>query len=193
MVVDLAWLFLCLVLLSNCGFRFSGMSMCTLLMSTRPARAIHIRRTSLRVINPLGARISGTHNWRTTTVKSRIDNHLSDLCSRIEELSLKRRSERSPPTFLSPVWLPRLESLKRPEARSLILELTAENSLGFVPANGQAPGKSSLSYYVMQQKCLHPAKVLLVRVGEFYEAYGVDALMLMEHCGLNPMGEYSSI
>jgi hypothetical protein len=30
--------------------------------------------------------------------------------------------------------------------------------------------------------------VILTRVGEFYETYGVDALMMIEHAGLNPMG-----
>lgn len=28
----------------------------------------------------------------------------------------------------------------------------------------------------------------LVRVGDFYEAFGADAIMLVEHAGLNPMG-----
>ena len=28
---------------------------------------------------------------------------------------------------------------------------------------------------------------MLVRVGDFYETYGIDAIMLVEHCGLNPM------
>ena len=31
-------------------------------------------------------------------------------------------------------------------------------------------------------------KVLLVRVGDFFESFGVDAVMLVEHAGLNPMG-----
>lgn len=27
-----------------------------------------------------------------------------------------------------------------------------------------------------------------MRVGDFYEAFGADAIMLVEHAGLNPMG-----
>lgn len=27
-----------------------------------------------------------------------------------------------------------------------------------------------------------------MQVGEFYETYGVDALMMIEYAGLNPMG-----
>jgi len=30
--------------------------------------------------------------------------------------------------------------------------------------------------------------VLLIRVGEFYEALGFDAVLLVMHAGLNPMG-----
>ena len=33
-----------------------------------------------------------------------------------------------------------------------------------------------------------PERVCLVRVGEFFEAFGADAVHLIEHCGLNPMG-----
>lgn len=29
----------------------------------------------------------------------------------------------------------------------------------------------------------------MTRVGEFYETYGVDAVMLMQHAGLNQMGQ----
>ena len=32
-------------------------------------------------------------------------------------------------------------------------------------------------------------QVLLTRVGEFYETYGVDAVMMMQHAGLNKMGQ----
>jgi hypothetical protein len=31
-------------------------------------------------------------------------------------------------------------------------------------------------------------QVCLVRVGDFYEAFGADAVLLVEHAGLNPMG-----
>ncbi|CAM9785244.1 unnamed protein product, partial [Phaeothamnion confervicola] len=31
-------------------------------------------------------------------------------------------------------------------------------------------------------------QVLLIRVGEFYETFGADAVMLVQHAGLNPMG-----
>jgi hypothetical protein len=88
---------------------------------------------------------------------------------------------------LDPRWLNRLERVQRPAAKALISQLTADNELGFVAATGPAK-KGTLLEYVMQQKSAHPDKVILTRVGEFYETYGVDAIMLVEHCGLNPMG-----
>jgi hypothetical protein len=38
----------------------------------------------------------------------------------------------------------------------------------------------------------HPDAVVLVRVGDFYMAHGLSAVMLVEHGRLNPMGSYSS-
>jgi DNA mismatch repair ATPase MutS len=38
------------------------------------------------------------------------------------------------------------------------------------------------------EKEKHADRVLLIRCGDFYEAYGLDALLLVEHAGLNPMG-----
>ena len=42
--------------------------------------------------------------------------------------------------------------------------------------------------YALEVKQTHPKKVLLIRVGEFYEALGFDAVLLVMHAGLNPMG-----
>lgn len=42
--------------------------------------------------------------------------------------------------------------------------------------------------YFLQTKLAHPTKVILCRVGEFYETLGIDAILLVQHAGLNPMG-----
>jgi hypothetical protein len=42
--------------------------------------------------------------------------------------------------------------------------------------------------YCRDQKELYPKHVILVRCGDFYETFGVDAMLLVEHVGLNPMG-----
>ena len=33
------------------------------------------------------------------------------------------------------------------------------------------------------------AQVVLTRVGDFYESFGYDAVLLVEFCGLNRMGD----
>ena len=54
---------------------------------------------------------------------------------------------------------------------------------------GVAEGrKGSLFEFLMEVKRAHPTKVVLVRVGEFYETWGFDAVVLVQHAGLNPMG-----
>ena len=40
----------------------------------------------------------------------------------------------------------------------------------------------------MKQKKIHQDKIVLTRCGDFYETYGVDAVMLVNYCGLNAMG-----
>ena len=53
---------------------------------------------------------------------------------------------------------------------------------------GKRGGRKTLYDYALDVKAAHPRKVLLIRVGEFYEALGYDAVMLVMHAGLNPMG-----
>eukprot|EP00954_Amorphochlora_amoebiformis_P020721 1341351-Amorphochlora_amoeboformis.AAC.1 len=47
--------------------------------------------------------------------------------------------------------------------------------------------KGSLMEYAISEKEKHPSKIILLRVGEFFETYGIDALMLVEFAGLNAM------
>jgi hypothetical protein len=83
-------------------------------------------------------------------------------------------------------WLSELNKLDRPSARVLISQLNADTPLGFEPVTGPAR-KGTLLDFTIQQKTEHEDKVILIRNGEFYETYGVDALMLINYCGLNPM------
>jgi len=48
--------------------------------------------------------------------------------------------------------------------------------------------KGSVFEFLMEVKRRHPTKVALVRVGDFYEVWGFDAVALVQHAGLNPMG-----
>ena len=48
-------------------------------------------------------------------------------------------------------------------------------------------GGTFLQYCRNAKRNLHPHAITLVRCGDFYETYGIDAIMLVEHVGLNPM------
>eukprot|EP00850_Spirogloea_muscicola_P007613 SM000039S14443 [mRNA] locus=s39:108821:115808:- [translate_table: standard] len=48
--------------------------------------------------------------------------------------------------------------------------------------------EGSINAEILETKRKFPREVVLCRIGEFYEAVGFDACMLVEHAGLNPMG-----
>ena len=89
-------------------------------------------------------------------------------------------------SHISPYWIKQLQLLQRPTAQALVSKLTPANSLGYEPATG-TPKKGTLLESIIQWKTQHTDKVILTRVGEFYEAYGIDALMLINYAGLNSM------
>ena len=113
-------------------------------------------------------------------------------------------------SVIHPYWYEPLLSLTKSSSRSLAWQLSTRTScpMGYNPrasplsqlrqgsaASAAAAAVATVSAastpllsYVRSQKSAHfPDAVLLVRVGDFYESYGVDAVMLVEHCGLNPM------
>jgi hypothetical protein len=104
---------------------------------------------------------------------------------------------------IHPDWIEPLLSLTKSSSRSLVGQLSMHAScpMGFDPQASPmsrrwrggavvppAPASTPLLSFVREQKSTHfPDAVLLIRVGDFYESYGIDAIMLVEHCGLNPM------
>ena len=74
----------------------------------------------------------------------------------------------------------------REAAHRLVKELSNKNSLFFRTAQERKRG--TLLDFVCSQKERHKNKVILVRVGDFYEVFGLDALLVVQHCGLNAMG-----
>ncbi|KAF3455554.1 hypothetical protein FNV43_RR00186 [Rhamnella rubrinervis] len=48
--------------------------------------------------------------------------------------------------------------------------------------------EGTLNWEILQFKSMFPREVLLCRVGNFYEALGIDACILVEYAGLNPFG-----
>jgi MutS domain V/MutS domain I len=118
----------------------------------------------------------------------------------------------SPKSKIDPYWKQPLLELSRPVARELLLQLNSELCpLGFDPeatpqrksalfstgtttttsttgATTTAGRKGSFLAFVRDQKFNYPQCVTLVRCGDFYETYGTDAILLVEHVGLNSMG-----
>ena len=64
-------------------------------------------------------------------------------------------------------------------------QVCGDNPFGY-PDRGQTR-KQTFRAWLYEQKAQHMEKVVLCRVGEFYETYGLDAVLLVQHCGLNPM------
>lgn len=58
-----------------------------------------------------------------------------------------------------------LHNLKKHSVRVLIPELTKDNELGYLPHSGVV-SRGTLVDFVVEQKRLHPDKIILVRVGE---------------------------
>ncbi len=86
----------------------------------------------------------------------------------------------------------RIERLERvgdrPTARALIKQLVPENALGYTQTSGRVADKGSLVDFATTQKIELKDKVILLRSGDFYETYGVDAVMMVAYSNLNPMG-----
>jgi hypothetical protein len=90
-------------------------------------------------------------------------------------------------SMISKFWIQKLMQLPQGMARNLVSDLVPHNEVGFEGVKGPAKSDSFLRFYILQ-KTKHPEKVILMRNGDFYETFGIDALMLIAYCGLNPMG-----
>ena len=94
-------------------------------------------------------------------------------------------------------WFEPLLSVAKPSARALISQLHPDCPIGYDPTatpfgndsvrTKTAGKKGSLLGYVREQKEKYSDMIILTRVGEFYESFGIDAVLLVEHCGLNAM------
>jgi hypothetical protein len=77
----------------------------------------------------------------------------------------------------------------RPSARKMINLLNTAHPVGISPdSKGVSSASDGLLAYYTKVRAQHPTKIMLVRVGDFYEAYGYCAILLVQYAGLNPMG-----
>ncbi|GAB4850050.1 DNA mismatch repair ATPase msh1 [Ancistrocladus abbreviatus] len=86
-------------------------------------------------------------------------------------------------------WKEKLEICKKPSTVQLVKRLVYSNLLGLdVNLKNGSLKEGTLNLEMLQFKSRFPREVLLCRVGDFYEAIGIDACVLVEYAGLNPFG-----
>jgi MutS domain V/MutS domain I len=104
-------------------------------------------------------------------------------------------------------WKDALLQISRPSARALVAQLDPEQCpMGYDPlaapfdplrrsdsatsslsTTTTAGKKGSFLAFCREQKEKYPDCIMLTRCGDFYETFGIDAILLVEHCGLNAM------
>lgn len=86
-------------------------------------------------------------------------------------------------------WKERMMMFRKPSTVQLLKRLKYSNLLGLDTnlKNGSLK-EGTLNWEMLQFKSRFPREVLLCRVGDFYEAIGIDACILVEYAGLNPFG-----
>lgn len=117
---------------------------------------------------------------------------LSEELSTIRGTDVEDHLEKLKDSKIDPYWLRQLSlvSGKRNVAR-LIPQLIGTNVLGYQSkAAKKSDSKTEPTMFgkVCEEKERHPTKVVLTRCGDFYETFGVDAIMMVAYVGLNPMG-----
>ncbi|KAI4338070.1 hypothetical protein L6164_016423 [Bauhinia variegata] len=86
-------------------------------------------------------------------------------------------------------WKERMDLCRKPSTIQLVQRLEYSNLLGLdVNLKSGSLKEGTLNWEMLQFKSRFPREVLLCRVGDFYEAIGIDACVLVEYAGLNPFG-----
>nr|USW07879.1 DNA mismatch repair protein MSH1 [Crypthecodinium cohnii] len=88
--------------------------------------------------------------------------------------------------FVPTYWKEELARVDRAEALNIIQQLGGDDLIGWLrsKANGSVGG---LFKQVLGWRAEFPEAVLLVQVGDFFESWGSDAVMLVQWSGLRPM------
>jgi hypothetical protein len=141
-----------------------------------------------------------------TPYERMVQSLFSNETEMVEQTVNNNDSNENNPSQLDIYWMDPLLSLRKSSAVALVRQLHRDCPMGYDPNAIPAPlfvstttttatssGSNKketphLSFLRTQKRKHFPDAVLLVRVGDFYETYGVDAILLVEHAGLNPMG-----
>ncbi|KAL2613188.1 hypothetical protein R1flu_024880 [Riccia fluitans] len=90
-------------------------------------------------------------------------------------------------------WDERMAECQKSSTKEMIKRLDFTNLLGLNTALRMGSLKDgSIALELLDIKRRYPHEVILCRIGEFYEALGFDACLLVEYAGLNPMGGLKS-
>jgi DNA mismatch repair ATPase MutS len=105
--------------------------------------------------------------------------------SRTKERDFKKRcaSDLALPIF----WHPFIDAVSSRTALDILEFIDINRPFGL--ADRKAVKKPPLLNFYKEQKKNYPNVVLLIENGEFYTTHGVDALMVIEHCGVRPTGK----
>ncbi|KAL4190692.1 hypothetical protein AMTRI_Chr07g76960 [Amborella trichopoda] len=152
--------------------------------------------------------------WKALTVLFRLSNGRFNVpqmplyCSRYGERTIAFRAQRLQKSIIRATkrskasksflqgedhahimwWQERMDKCKKPSCVQLVKRLKYSNLLGLDESLRSGSLKEgTLNCELLQVKSKFPREVLVCRVGEFYEAVGFDACILVEHAGLNPM------
>jgi len=87
-------------------------------------------------------------------------------------------------TKIHEYWKKHLLNLSRPSAQDLVKQLAKTCPMGF----DKEASPTTFLHWCRKQKQKNPRCIVFARCGDFYESFGLDAILLVEHAGLNPMG-----
>jgi len=89
---------------------------------------------------------------------------------------VQRVRQRRSPEEINEFWEKCMEEVDRPSARQMLRLIRKEHPLGIDPQQkGVSNKKDSLFGFYQRVREEHPTKVILARVGDFYEAFGYCA------------------
>lgn len=86
-------------------------------------------------------------------------------------------------------WKEQLLSVTKPSARNMVLQLKTDCPMGYDPSAAPKSSETtavkagSLLAFVRENKKRYPDCIILTRVGNFYETFGIDAVLLVEVSG----------
>ena len=138
-------------------------------------------------------RARATPRWRCATTTATAKRAMRATRAATDETTTRASDEQYAVSF----WREQIQkhdASAKASTRGMIARLDRDDPLGVdltlrgASTRHGAGRRMTLYDYARTVKAAHPRKVSLIRVGDFYECLGYDAVMLVMYAGLNPMG-----